>query len=181
MQAEPNTPNRYMTAEERFWMRVEKGQSGECWRWTGFIDDSGYGTMRVEGKKQKVHRYAYGLLVGPIPTGLTLDHLCRVRACVNPNHLEPVTHRENVLRGSGPSAKNARKTHCPRGHELTPANLYNEPGKLGRGRCRICQAEYIRDWQRRKRAADKGKAPSTRQPNLEGMGNDGNAGQTATG
>lgn len=117
--------------------RLRRGAPGECWEWTGFISPTGYGklTYRPLGQQQ-AHRIVYSILVGQIPGGLTLDHLCRNRACVNPEHLEPVTLGVNTLRGEAPSAKNARKTHCPKGHELSGENIYKSRGK-GR-QCRTC-------------------------------------------
>src|SRR3990172_7099161 len=104
---------------ERFWEKINKTET--CWLWVGCTDGNGYGSFMIRNKKTgrqkkwKVHRYAYTKLVGRIPRGLTLDHLCRVRACVNPSHLEPVTMRENILRGISFSAINAKKTHCIHG------------------------------------------------------------------
>ena len=83
--------------QERFWAKVRKTDG--CWLWTGSHNGLGYGTIRSVGRKMYVHRYSYELLVGPIPAGLELDHLCRVPGCVNPDHLEPVTHAENLRRG----------------------------------------------------------------------------------
>lgn len=108
--------------ETRFWSKVDK--SGSCWLWTGSKTSWEYGQHTVDGKNWRVHRLAYILTKGEIPKGLHLDHLCRVRHCVNPDHLEPVTNKQNVLRGIGPTANNARKTHCKRGHEFTEANTY---------------------------------------------------------
>lgn len=98
-----------------------------CWVWmrarlVGYC--GGYGQFYIRSRPHLAHRWAYEKLVGPIPEGLELDHLCRNRACVNPCHLEPVTHRENVLRGEAPAAIHARKTHCKNGHELTGDNIY---------------------------------------------------------
>lgn len=120
------------TPEERFWPRVEF--TGFCWLWTGHLVTDGYGSIYIDGKSRRVHRVAYEWLIGPIPEGLVLDHLCRVRRCVNPDHLEPVTDRVNILRGTAPTAVNALKIRCTRGHELTPENTYMPPS----GRYRAC-------------------------------------------
>ena len=108
---------------ERLWGKVEKTET--CWLWHGAKNRSGYGRIQIAvGVTQFAHRVAYGLVVGPIPEGMTLDHLCRVPACVRPSHLEPVTARENVLRGRTIVAANITKTHCVNGHEYTPENTY---------------------------------------------------------
>jgi hypothetical protein len=129
--------------ETLFWAKVDK--SDGCWDWTGYKTATGYG--RVQGTKY-AHRVAYELQVGPIPDGLEIDHLCRNRGCVNPAHLEVVTHQENQLRGNGPCGLNARKTHCPRGHEYTEKNtrVYQ-----GHRMCRTCRRDDERE--RRRRAA----------------------------
>lgn len=137
--------------QERFWEKVDRRGDDDCWLWTGAIDN-GYGIFSVEwtASNWTAHRYAYTLLVGPIPEGLTLDHLCRVRNCVNPRHLEPVTSGENVLRGESLSAQNARKTHCLRGHPFTEENTYRDIYRgRERRRCRACARE--RDRARRPR------------------------------
>lgn len=104
--------------QERFWEKVEKTDS--CWIWKGGLMGGGYGKW----ENSNAHRFAYKTLVGDIPEGLQLDHLCRNRQCVNPKHLEPVTAKVNTLRGESPSAKQARQTHCKRGHEFTEENTY---------------------------------------------------------
>lgn len=112
--------------ESRFWSRVNKTDS--CWLWTGGLNNTGYGVYKAYGKAYFSHRFSYELLVGPIPEGLVLDHLCRVITCVNPEHLEPVTQHENILRGTGFSAIHAAKTHCSRGHEYSGNNTYSYRG-----------------------------------------------------
>ncbi|MEE9149964.1 MAG: HNH endonuclease signature motif containing protein [Candidatus Tectomicrobia bacterium] len=135
-------------AAERFWKKVELTEQ-DCWVWTGHLR-RGYGTLMRNGEDGYAHRFAYESLVGPIPEGLTIDHLCRNRACVNPAHMEPVTHRVNILRGEGLCAKNARKTHCKHGHPLTVENVY-----LFRGSrcCRECQQRRVREYTARRRSS----------------------------
>ncbi len=108
-----------------------------CWIWIGSCDRGGYGKILVYGKQRIAHRYAYELYIGPIPDGFTLDHLCRVRPCVNPSHLEPVTMKINILRGEGLAAQNKRATHCKYGHEFTHDNTYLYPSGVGRS-CKVC-------------------------------------------
>jgi len=125
---------------------------GPCWTWTGYTSGFGYGRVKLRSGAQRTanaHRVFYECLVGPIPDGLQLDHLCRVRNCVNPDHLEPVTQRENVLRGVGLSAVNARKTHCSQGHPLSGDNLKIEVS--GRRRCLACRREVDRRRDARRR------------------------------
>lgn len=122
------------TTIDRFWAKVVwNGDEDECWTWEASKNCGGYGHFTAGGRHFSAHRFAYELLVGPIPEGLDLDHLCRVRNCVNPAHLEPVTRRENLLRGKTIQARNAAKTHCPQGHPYWGDNLYID----ARG-CRSC-------------------------------------------
>lgn len=126
----------------RFWAKVDKDNGpvhptlGRCWIWTGARNAAGYGHAHVGADQGLAHVIAFELVVGPVPPGLELDHLCRNRPCVNPTHVEPVTHRQNLLRGETIPALNAAKTHCPKGHEYTEANTYRQ--KSGSRMCRAC-------------------------------------------
>ena len=144
------------TDADRFWSKVIRDPDTDCWEWLG-ARVNGYGRFYTpERNAGLAHRWAYEHLVGPVPEGLQLDHLCRNRGCVNPEHLEPVTQWENVMRGRGLAAQNASLTHCRQGHELTPENVYIRAANPWRG-CRICQREYDRRRRERRRAARKAK------------------------
>lgn len=130
---------------KRFWDKVRKTET--CWLWTARLHHNGYGRISKDGEMQQAHRVAYELLVGPIPEGLDLDHLCRNRACVNPAHLEPVTRRENLLRGVGLAAIHAQRTHCPKGHPYDAANTLVE--KNGARKCKTCKYAIVRRWRER--------------------------------
>lgn len=128
---------------------IIKDEVRGCWLWTGATttrkgDPDGYGVLRVENRNMLVHRLLYEAFRGPIPDGLECDHLCRVRRCVNPAHIEPVTHRINSLRGISPQAKNAERTHCVHGHLLSDDNVYSSPSQPGSRYCRTCYREYQR-------------------------------------
>jgi hypothetical protein len=125
----------------RFWQKLEKTDS--CWLWTAGLFTDGYGLFWDGKKTVGAHRFSYELLVGVIPIGLVLDHLCRVRSCVNPAHLEPVTHRENILRGDGIAARRARQTHCVRGHELIGENIDRVSTRPSARHCRTCHLERL--------------------------------------
>jgi len=141
------------SGEERFWSKVDKGDGTGCWLWTRAVNDRGYGVFRLSTHQNVyAHRYAYELLVGLIPEGRELDHVkangCTSTACVKvladqhgPAHLESVTHRENMLRSDTPSARQARQTHCIRGHALTGVNVYRRPGAPNKRECRRCAQE----------------------------------------
>lgn len=144
------------TPEERFWPKVNKygplpehrPELGPCWPWTGALDPNGYGRFGLSKTRRTVlaHRFAYTLLVGPIPDGLEPDHLCRVHPCVKaianeqgPAHLEPVTHAVNMGRSYWATAG-----HCKRGHPFDEANTYWT--SAGKRQCRICHRERERRW-----------------------------------
>lgn len=120
---------------ERFWSHVDRRGPDECWVWTGGNNGRGYG--KFDG--QYAHRIAYEDLADLIPDGTELDHLCRVHACVNPAHLEPVSHRTNTLRGDTIPARRVAQTHCVNGHEFTAATTYIV--RDGTRQCRPCCAE----------------------------------------
>jgi hypothetical protein len=122
--------------ERKFWARVER--TSRCWLWMGPLYN-GYGRVGYKGTSSNPHRVSYMLLKGPIPRGLQVDHLCRVRNCVNPAHLELVTPRENTFRGVSLSVLNASKTHCPKGHPYSSANTYKDA--WGHRHCRTCGRE----------------------------------------
>lgn len=133
---------------ERFWAKVNKTDT--CWLWTGAMVPQGYGQAGADGKTWRAHRLAWLITHGELPPKpLVFDHVCRIRNCVNPSHLEAVSTRENVLRGVGHTAQNARKTHCKNGHEYTAENtrLY---GPHHYRCCRSCEREkWYRDPRRR--------------------------------
>lgn len=119
--------------ETRFWSKVD---AADCWEWTGGKDPEGYGRFRLPSGWVRAHRWAWEHFVGPIPERLVLDHLCRNRGCVNPEHLEPVTVKVNVLRGTSFVSQNVAKTHCPKGH---PYDEHNTIHRNGRRVCRACE------------------------------------------
>lgn len=122
---------------EAFMQRI--ADTRDCWLWNT-APQNGYAIFHIDNKQYRAHRISYELFIGEIPTGLTLDHLCRVRHCVNPTHLEPVPRGINAQRGDAGKYQTLR-THCPRGHEYTPKNTYRNKGKRF---CRTCNRERIK-------------------------------------
>lgn len=135
---------------DRLAAKIDFNGVGGCWLWTGAtVGERGYGQARSNGKPVVAHRAVWEATVGPIAEGMTIDHLCRVRLCVNPDHLEPVTMRENILRGEGPCAVNARKLWCAKGHPLDGENLRID--HRGGRQCRLCERANGRRLMRERR------------------------------
>lgn len=132
--------NRRRSVEVRFWEKVVINQSG-CWEWQGYRNEEGYGKLGVDSTVVRAHRWAYEHYKGSIPEQLQLDHLCRVRHCVNPDHLEPVTNQENVIRGEHPWVIIRRSGLCQRGHPQNEENTYYRKDRPGAKQCRICRRE----------------------------------------
>lgn len=148
----------WKAAEPRFWKLVDKNgpipdicgwDKGQCWTWEGAKNGNGYGNFSLhKGITGQPYRFSYSLVHGAVAENLEADHLCRNRECVNPDHLEMVTHKENNARGMSPSAIHARKTHCARaGHPLFGENLY--VGPQGNRACMECRRRARRDSYRR--------------------------------
>ena len=135
---------------ERFWAKVEKTDG--CWLWTGAICEDGYGRFHVDGHNGRAvlaHRWTYQETHGEIAQGKQIDHLCRRRRCVRPDHLEVVTQAENIARGEGFSARNSRTTHCVHGHPFDPRDTYVNPH---RRYCRECNRQKVARYASEQRA-----------------------------
>ena len=138
---------RFMTTVERMMLSIDvdgpvtRRELGPCWIWTGNLQGDGYGRVRMSRPRRysRAHKILFEELFGVVPENLVLDHLCRVHACVNPFHLEPVTQRINLLRGETSTARLAAKTHCPQGHEYNEENTYVR--KEGWRFCKVCGNE----------------------------------------
>lgn len=131
-----------VTVEDRFFASLAESPSG-CWLWTRNQWLSGYGLFVADGRNHQAHRWSYEFMVGPIPDGLVLDHLCETPLCVNPWHLEPVTQSENVRR--------AFHDHCPNGHPYTPENTHQH--SRGHRECRACASARVRRYRHQTRVA----------------------------
>ncbi len=134
--------------EGRLWEKISPEPNSGCWLWMAGGNQHGYGSFYVNGRQRGAHIACYEHYIGPVPDGLELDHKCRVPCCVNPSHLEPVTHQENVARGAAnESAKKFQgaKTHCPSGHPYTEDNIYFR--KNGHRDCRTCSQERSKKYQ----------------------------------
>lgn len=135
----------HSTPEERFWAKIDTDGPNGCWIWTGYVNPSGYGRGYYAKKARAVHRVTYEVMVGPIPDGLEIDHLCRVKVCCNPEHLEPVTRSVNQLR-----IPERQKDFCSKGHALTEDNLYKRADRPTWRICHTCQREQQRaSWHKR--------------------------------
>jgi hypothetical protein len=139
-----------LDAEKRFHSKIVIDKDTACWLWTGTRNRNkgGYGKFHLQGKRVLAHRFSYELFKGIIPQGLTIDHLCKITHCVNPEHLEAVTMKENVLRGEGFAAQNAKKVFCLNGHLLEGDNLYLRPD--GDRDCKACKREAFKKFKYKK-------------------------------
>lgn len=128
----------YHRLPPRFWAKVREHETSGCWIWIAALNPSGYGQYHHDGRCRTAYRVAYEAIIGGVPAGLELDHTCRQRSCVNPSHLEAVTHAVNMERSL--PFRRPPPTHCPNGHEFAPGTTYTERRQNGRSarRCRTC-------------------------------------------
>lgn len=139
----------YKDSELTIFMRHVRMPSNclDCWFWVGYKDKDGYGHVTYKNKDYMAHRRSYILFIDNIPNKLTIDHLCRNRACINPFHLETVTMKENIHRGLGPAAINYKKEYCIHGHKFTKENTYYG---INRRTCKKCQRYWEKEYLKRK-------------------------------
>lgn len=123
---------------DRFWSKCIPEPNSGCWLWLAGLTGKGYGSFSFNGRSREAHIVARDTLAGPIANGLVSDHLCRTRSCVNPAHIEAVTHRTNILRGEGVAARRARQLSCVRGHALTGPGADVRITRQGSRQCRAC-------------------------------------------
>ena len=140
---------------KRFWAKVSKTKN--CWLWIGAKDSDGYGNWSHSKKNVKPHRFSYELHIEKIPKGLVIDHLCRVRNCVNPKHLRAVSNRTNLAAGIGFTSTNLKKTHCPKKHPYSGSNLYRYKN------ARMCKQCAIQRQREKRRALLKGSNKNTKE------------------
>lgn len=158
------TPVAPLTQAERFFSKVARPDNDDraaCWEWTAFVMKNGYGKFGMGRGKSPVlaHRWSCEFFKGEIPAGLVIDHLCRNRRCVNPDHLEAVTTRTNLLRGDTFTRRFSEQTHCANGHEYTPGNTeYPNVNNRDWRRCITCARTRARQWYDRNRRGANGKS-----------------------
>jgi hypothetical protein len=140
---------------DRFWTYAAAPSDEACWEWTGGLDRRGYGMFWSGAQGVRAYRWLYERMVGAVPAGMHLDHLCRNTKCVNWHHLEVVTPRENIMRGEGVAARFAARTHCDQGHPFSGDNLIVSTDRRGyvRRRCRVCAVEAQRRYAARRKGA----------------------------
>lgn len=142
-------PLRYKMVIDRFFEKVKI--TSHCWIWNASKNEDGYGLFRFNGKVRRAHQFSYKLYKGKLKDGCEIDHICKNRSCVNPYHMEGVTHKENTLRGNTVGGVYARRTHCKSGHPFTGENVYSRGPGLGRG-CRACNKIWNMNKKARKEA-----------------------------
>ncbi len=153
----PKRMSKFASVQERLQAHSIPVTESGCIIWIGCCDAKGYGRMSINYKKYGAHRASYELAKGPIPIDRQIDHLCRVRCCINPDHLEAVTVQENISRGQGIAVQRKRQTHCIYGHPLSGDNLLIQKGRY-RG-CRLCMSRWSLEHSRKKHLETRKKCP----------------------